>query len=125
MAINVKSENDVKDIGEAVSAYMLGKLPREETGILREAFRDELNIAFGQWLVFRFPILDVQSQDIVEREWALRCPGCGKPTLYFVQEFGPACLGDCGGCGLKAPFERRMWYVPPYVHKDDKNIART
>lgn len=119
MAIQVGNENNVAEIDDAVQAYMLGELTLGEAREFCAVLQNKLKIVFGQWLVFRYAVVDAQNQTIAEREKALRCPQCGKPSVYFLLDFGPACSGENGGCGLKAPEEKRPWYAPPYTHEDE------
>lgn len=78
------------DLKSRVYGYLAGKNSREQNAdmacdlVLR-------HIKLGS------PILDCQCPN----------PKCKKP-IYYVDGFGPACSGDRGGCGLKAPAGKRM-----------------
>ncbi|MDO8584996.1 MAG: hypothetical protein Q7R85_02635 [bacterium] len=114
MAITVDDIAEAVDIEEVIQEYMAGGLDKEQT---REMLKElmKLKVSPGDRLLFRYPVPDPNNPAVPPRwyAYAVRCPRCRKPSVYFFQDFGPGCSGMDGGCGYKVPKEKRPWYDPP------------
>ncbi|GEM_PF-5682291 len=115
MAIPISNGDTALEIERIVWRYMRGLLSKEATDKLMNILRESLKVTPGDRLLFRYPVPDPQNPTLPPRimEYAVRCPRCRKPFVYFFQDFGPGCSGTDGGCGCKVAKEKRPGYEPP------------
>lgn len=70
---------------------------------VRDYLMGENTEGHNQVLMMELAVRGVKYGDRILR---FTCPRCKRP-LYYLGGFGPACSGERGGCGLKAPRGKR------------------
>lgn len=107
-------KDTAETIGKRVHRYMLRKATPENVKELLIMLKDA-GVGIGGRIAFRYAVPDSNNPTLPPRwyVYAVCCPFCRKPTVYFFADFGPGCSGMNGGCGYKVPKEKRPWYTPP------------